>query len=355
MRNRANPATLFSLLGIASRTAQRLGLHRDGSKLGLSPMQAEERRRIWWQLQAVDISNSQLLGCVSMTLYAEWDANLPGNLEDSDITPDLATLPPERPGLTSMSHCMWRYQILYGHRSGRGKESVGTWLPNMNVSSARKAAFIERARQPLAEKFLQHCEPVNPLHVHIQIGIQNFLLAMHRGIYQPSFTGTKISEMSQSERDDFLKICVKCMDYYILAETTPSIANFRWHHESWFQWTALVYILIEVHHRAILPEAAELWVLINRVCELHPKLTTSINYPQVYAIARLIILAWQHRQEALQHGGGGVEKPWCVSKLEEALGLNEPEQLDHAAMLPELDGFDFEMIDWTFWETGRAV
>lgn len=290
-----------------------------------------------------------------MTLYAEWDTYLPANLEDSDITPDLTSLPPDRPGLTSMSHCMWRYHVLYGHRGGRGKESVGTWLPNIQVSSEQKAAFIERARQPLAEKFLQHCEPVNPLHVHIQIGIQNFLLAMSRGAYQPSFTGTKISDMSQNERDDFLRICIKCMDYYILAETTHAVAKFRWHHQGWFQWTALVYILIEVHHRAKLPEAADLWSLINRVCELHPKLTTSIDYPQVYAIARLIIVAWQHRREALQQQGRFVDQPWCVNKLEEALGMNEPEQDDRAAMLLDLASIDFEMIDWTFWQTGRAT
>lgn len=52
MRTRARPAALFSLTGIASRIAERMGLHRDGTTLGLSPLRSEERRRIWWQVSS---------------------------------------------------------------------------------------------------------------------------------------------------------------------------------------------------------------------------------------------------------------------------------------------------------------
>jgi hypothetical protein len=109
MRNRARPATLFSLMGIAVRIAQRMGLHRDGSLLGLPPAEAEERRRVWWQMQHMEILISQLLGCLSITLYANWDAKLPANLDDDDIYPGMEDLPSDRTGLTSMSHCLWRY------------------------------------------------------------------------------------------------------------------------------------------------------------------------------------------------------------------------------------------------------
>lgn len=61
MRNRAKPATSFSLLGVAVRIAQRMGLHRDGRALGLPPVQAEERRRVWWQLQYLEIAVAQLV------------------------------------------------------------------------------------------------------------------------------------------------------------------------------------------------------------------------------------------------------------------------------------------------------
>jgi hypothetical protein len=39
---------VWSLTGLALRIAQSLGLHRDGTKFGLSPFDTEMRRRLWW-------------------------------------------------------------------------------------------------------------------------------------------------------------------------------------------------------------------------------------------------------------------------------------------------------------------
>ena len=173
-----------------------------------------------------------------MTLYADWDTKLPANIEDADVGPDIQALPPDRQGLTSMSHCIWRYFVLYLNREFRRPDQGAVWMTAGKIPLSNKDALVERFRKPLAEKFLQHCELVNPLHIHIQISIQSFLLATQRAIHQPDVINTKTSEMTQAARDDFLKICTKCMDYYILAETTPSITHFRWHNQCYFQWTA---------------------------------------------------------------------------------------------------------------------
>ena len=150
----------------------------------------------------------------------------------------MESLPSDRSGLTGMSHCLWRYYVLHLHRTLRGPNQSAVWLTSSRNVLTEKDAIMEQYRRPLAEKFLQYCEPLDPLHVHIQIGIQNFLLALQRGLHQPGTASARLSEMLRSDRDRFLKICIKCMDYYILAETTPSVAHLRWHHENYFQWTA---------------------------------------------------------------------------------------------------------------------
>jgi len=96
-------------------------------------------------MQHLEIAISPLVGCISMTVYADWDTRLPGKLDDGDVSPDMEVLPPDRYGLI------------------------------VNIS---------------------------------------------------------ISAMSLQDRHDFLKICTKCMDFYVLGETTPSIAQFRWHNEN---------------------------------------------------------------------------------------------------------------------------
>ncbi|KIY74144.1 hypothetical protein CYLTODRAFT_484889 [Cylindrobasidium torrendii FP15055 ss-10] len=52
----------WSQLGAAVRTAQALGLHRDGSSMGLEPSLAEYRRRIWSYLYHADRSYALVLG-----------------------------------------------------------------------------------------------------------------------------------------------------------------------------------------------------------------------------------------------------------------------------------------------------
>ena len=62
MRNRAHPAAIHSFIGIAVRIAERIGLHRDGDELGITVLRSEEGRRIWWQLQHMEIDMGLLIG-----------------------------------------------------------------------------------------------------------------------------------------------------------------------------------------------------------------------------------------------------------------------------------------------------
>ncbi|KAH8830529.1 fungal-specific transcription factor domain-containing protein [Flagelloscypha sp. PMI_526] len=52
----------WSQLGAAVRTAQALGLHRDGSRMGMDPCEVEYRRQIWSYLYHADRSYSLVLG-----------------------------------------------------------------------------------------------------------------------------------------------------------------------------------------------------------------------------------------------------------------------------------------------------
>ncbi|KAF2228194.1 hypothetical protein BDZ85DRAFT_13038 [Elsinoe ampelina] len=355
MRNRARPAECFSLQGIAVRIAQRIGIHRDGDELGLPPAKAEERRRTWWQMQYMEIMISQLLGCISVTLYCNWDAKLPSNLDDEDVKADTRELPPEREGLTSMSYCLWRYEIPHIQRQNWNPTHGAIWGSSSRLSSEKKKMLMEGLRKHFGEKYLQYCELVNPLHVQIQIGLNSTLLALQRAILQPTVGVSRLSSMAPEDREELLKICKKTMDYYLLTQTDASLVGFRWHNECWFQWTAFVYLLVETERRASAPEAASLWTLIEKVCNAHPKITTHTARPDVSAIGRLILLAWQRRTEYLLTEGRQEAKPSCVEIFEtaygNATGPGETNFQDNG-LLGDAD-FDLDLIDWSSWEVGE--
>lgn len=189
----------------------------------------------------MEIAIATLVGSITMTVYADWNTKLPGNLEDHDLRPDIEVLPQDRRGLTNISHCLWRYQILYMQRVARQSNGVGTglsWMLSPAVPLAEKDALADTCEKAFGEQFLQHCEPLNPLHVHIQIGIRSFVQSVRRMARQPALINAKVSEMSPGEREDFLGICSKCLEYHVLSGTTESLRGFQWHNETYFPWSA---------------------------------------------------------------------------------------------------------------------
>lgn len=58
-----DPTYSWNTTGLAVRLAQSLGMHRDGSALGLSLFDAEMRRRLWWGICILDTPASEDHSC----------------------------------------------------------------------------------------------------------------------------------------------------------------------------------------------------------------------------------------------------------------------------------------------------
>jgi len=113
MRQVFDAQTLWTLSGVAFRIAQRIGLHRDGADIGLSPFEVEMRRRLWRQMLILDHTSAELAGSsASVSVMTNlWDTKLPTNCNDSDLDPDMKEPPVDRIGATDMIFCMLRYQF----------------------------------------------------------------------------------------------------------------------------------------------------------------------------------------------------------------------------------------------------
>lgn len=99
----------WSQLGAAVRTAQALGLHRDGSTLGMDPAQAEYRRRIWSYLLHADRSYALVLGRPNSIQDDYTSSKCPANLEDDLAIVSLEPKPLSHP--TPMTFVILRHQL----------------------------------------------------------------------------------------------------------------------------------------------------------------------------------------------------------------------------------------------------
>ena len=92
----------WHLTALAVRLAQRMGYHRDPSRLGgsaprITPFEGEMRRRTWYMVEAFDMLYSFQQGIPPVVHEADCDVRHPTNLRDEDFDEDSPSLPPERP------------------------------------------------------------------------------------------------------------------------------------------------------------------------------------------------------------------------------------------------------------------
>ena len=97
-RTRDTEVGVWVLVGMIVRLAMRMGYHRDPKYFaGITPFQAELRRRVWTFVRQSDLLFSFQIGLPSMIRQGDCDTELPRNLFDDDFNEDTQVLPPSRP------------------------------------------------------------------------------------------------------------------------------------------------------------------------------------------------------------------------------------------------------------------
>lgn len=128
---------------------------------------------------------------------------------------------------------------------------------------------------------------------------------------------------------------------------------------------AVVYIILEAHSRFDSDAVEELWSLITKVYAVHPNLMTATHRSDITAVARITLAAWQKRHTHLlqQSRRDGMEDlstadspPW-IQELRRNFNIQDTSATIMTDQTPAVDDdlflpldFDFDSIDWSFWE-----
>lgn len=109
LRNHNGSRASWAMLSLPIRLAQAIGIHRDGdgTSLRFSPYEAEQRRRLWWQLIVLDIRAAEDRGTATVITRASYNTRLPHNIDDSEYGPDMTAPLVDRkgPSDTTFSLC----------------------------------------------------------------------------------------------------------------------------------------------------------------------------------------------------------------------------------------------------------
>lgn len=287
-----DPQTYWILTGVAIRIAQRMGLHRDGEKLGLQPFDVQMRRRLFYQLLPLDLIASQMSGTDIGIAPDTWDTQQPLNINDDQIWPGMTMAPKEPKGATEMMFCLTRSSV--------GKVFAGAGKSAHGANSGPSKDYIEietvlrEVENMIEEKYLRYADVINPLHFFTTIWARSAITAMRLRIRLPK---GKNQALTKAERQELFHLSQKIIDTDISAYTHTSLRkHYQWYMTSfflWGSWDSLIFLLISLWRSDLVSpsETETIWKKVEQVYNNHNEFLES-NRALHIAVGRLTLKAW---------------------------------------------------------------
>ena len=315
VRQYHEPNSLWILTGTAVRLGQRIGLHRDGSLVGLSPFETEIRRRMWWRLLALDGQTAELCGAGLSIAFPQYDCKRPLNVNDSDLSPNMSALPSEHDGPTEMIFCGFRYEIGLFLRNTKASSN---WMESglSNTALEEKKKQLDELRALIERKYLRFCDPSVPLHLFARLMGEATIMALRLVAPFPRRYPQGLVEMTAKERDEVFWISMDVLGLYNLSQRTESIRRFLWNVNVQFQWHAFIILAHELQLRPEDQHTHDAWSKIEELFEYNPDVIANTNSPLHKAVSRMILKAWSVRQTRLRQSSIPLPTPAFIATLQ---------------------------------------
>ncbi|KAH8895407.1 hypothetical protein GQ53DRAFT_715066 [Thozetella sp. PMI_491] len=265
VRRHDNSLFVSSLLGVVIRSAQNMGLHRDGTNFRLPPFQVEMRRRLWWQICVLDIRASEDHGSDPTIFPSTYDTQFPANINDDDIAPTDTAPPLARPGASDMTFCLLRFEVCVSVRRLHYHAPGGDGRPAM--TAAEKHAMVQSLERHFQERYISHCDITKPFEWVSATWAQLMLTKMWLAVHTPS-PGSRdgaSQNVPVHVRNLALEKSIEVLEISDVLETAPRAARWAWLFLTHVQWHAVVFVLAYLCVSPDAPLARRAWLVIDKV------------------------------------------------------------------------------------------
>ncbi|KAK1818890.1 hypothetical protein LTR12_006697 [Friedmanniomyces endolithicus] len=312
-RQSYDPHVFWILTGITVRIAQRMGLHRDGEALGLPPFDVQMKRRVFYQVVALDSMASRMTGTGIGIRPDSWDTKPPWNVNDAQIWPGMTEVPEEPKAATEMIYVLSRACV------GKFFLKAGRGTPAQQLQGREEVdAGIREAEDEVENEFIRYCDVMDPLHFLTMVAARSAITNMRMRTTLPKYKWKTATDM---ERRDFFFLAQKILDTDISACQHSSLKKFQWHVSVffvWGSWDSMIFTLTSLRKPEIFSDAETeaAWSRVEQIYANHSKeLLVSMQALQV-AIGRITLKAWDVRAR------GGMAEPLFITSLRASPKVN---------------------------------
>ncbi|KAM5356742.1 hypothetical protein ACJ41O_003388 [Fusarium nematophilum] len=353
LQGRSNHHAVWVLSGVVIRIAHKMGLHRDGETLNLSPFETEMRRRVWWQIITLDSMYATTSGLKETLLPWGSDTKVPQNLNDADFGPGSVEIH-AYDGPTEMAFCMMMYEVVGFVKNHPVTDLEHVVLGNQAAEPgtpeyAACLAALDRFKA-LAEEFeerlilleTRYCNPsAGPVHT-LALGIRRCINKEVRSMFVPMRETPEWGTEVNNAQDNIFRIWLghheTIMSFYDISCNT----SFIWFHKCHFQVDSFLFLVNQLVNRPSVGMFADRsWRLIERFYHYHDELF-DMTKRQHAQVAYLVLKAWEARESSLLQLDISFDVPACVLKLKNPMPQPDPQSSsqDLIASQPYADGAD---------------
>ncbi|KAL7929308.1 hypothetical protein V8C35DRAFT_316054 [Trichoderma chlorosporum] len=323
IKPKMDPRSVSSLLGIAIRIAQRLGIDNESSLAECDIVEAEMCRRLWWALVLFDTRICELIDTKKTALTPAWECRIPLNVNESELRVGRREMPrtQTRPSdsifvvVRGAIADFLRHASFYLNLTNPAMNAVAkTTRTKSNMDDSEISVF----EKELEEKYLKHCDPEIPLQF-MTIWTARGCIARYRIIEQFSMLNGPIGD---TQRDALGLMALDMITCDTKIMTSSVVKGFLWLIQIYhFPFTAYIQLLQDLKRRPTSSIAAQAWSKIDENFTARLLFQGNERSPFYQMISRMILQSWDVRQVALNNQAQLVTPPGIVSYLANKINL----------------------------------
>jgi hypothetical protein len=280
--------------------------------------EAEIRRRLWWSLVFFDNRASEMASHRSTILTPIWDCNIPLNVNDSDLWPEMKDPPAVRNQFTDAIFTVVRSEL--GEFVRHSAFHLDFHAPAFKVIA--KGGQLDDLERMIEEKYLRFCDPEHPVHFMTTWTTRAYLARSHVMQYYAKYPDPTLPQ-PESERHAAVSnaICMLDADTRLLA--SPLTKGFWWMNNMWFPAFAYMHITQYLKWRSAGDLAEQSWKAMSDNYETRflPRLEEGRTFFKMFS--RIIIRAWEACEASSEEE---LTPPRIVTSIRQLIRQNEKAQ-----------------------------
>ncbi|KIY02442.1 uncharacterized protein Z520_02581 [Fonsecaea multimorphosa CBS 102226] len=298
------PQSLSSMLAVAIRIAQRMGIHSESALARYSALEAEMRRRLWWSLVLFDTRISATANSRTVTLDPTWDCRIPLNVNDSDLRPETKRPPPanqENPTEALFAVIRCELGEVIRHSSFHLDFTTPALKTTVGESGlGGEEAKLAKLEELIEDRYLKNCEPEHPLHF-MTMWTTRAHLAKYRLLEHQSRHSGSSARQTDTQRDTATLYALRVLECDTKVMTSPLTKGFRWLSQAHFPFPAYIQIAQDLRSRPVSNKyAPRAWEVMS---ENYDAWFGSQNFREAHSpffrlFANLILRAWEAYEDS---------------------------------------------------------